>query len=136
MNDHVRPCNLKPQRRDLTPVLHRPVELAANSGHRAPSAAFEAALGVESANALWSMQIPKIMVAIVVSAGSLCGGQKPMFGFSRRQLFKTLAAIFCILGISWFALDYFVPSPPSKITIATAFKGSTFVPHPVLWTQV
>lgn len=66
------------------------------------------------------------MVAIVVSAGSLCGGQKPMFGFSRRQLFKTLAAIFCILGISWFALDYFVPSPPSKITIATAFKGSTF----------
>jgi len=37
-----------------------------------------------------------------------------------------LAAIFCILGISWLALDYFVPSPPSKITIATAFKGSTF----------
>src|ERR1039458_2134292 len=72
------------------------------------------------------MQIPKIMVAIVVSAGSLCGGQKPMFRFSRQQLFKTLAAIFCILGISWLALDFFVPSPPSKITIATAFKGSTF----------
>jgi len=49
-----------------------------------------------------------------------------MFRFSRRQLFKGLAAIFCILGISWLALDYFVPSPPSKITIATAFKGSTF----------
>jgi hypothetical protein len=28
----VRPCNLKPQRRDLTPVLHRPVELAVISG--------------------------------------------------------------------------------------------------------
>src|SRR5712671_6399869 len=27
-NDHVRPCNLKPQPRDLTPVLHRPVEPA------------------------------------------------------------------------------------------------------------
>jgi len=49
-----------------------------------------------------------------------------MFGFSRRQLFKRLAAIFCILGISWLALDYFVPSPPSKITIATSFKGSSF----------
>src|ERR1035441_6496188 len=34
MNDHVRPCNLKPQRRDLTPVLHRPVELADNSGQK------------------------------------------------------------------------------------------------------
>src|ERR1035437_4961521 len=32
MDDHVRPCNSKPQQRDLTPVLHRPVELAANSG--------------------------------------------------------------------------------------------------------
>ncbi|HMI11437.1 MAG TPA: hypothetical protein VK567_07560, partial [Bradyrhizobium sp.] len=29
MNDHVRPCNLKPQQRDLTPVLRRPVEPAA-----------------------------------------------------------------------------------------------------------
>lgn len=45
-----------------------------------------------------------------------------MFGFS----FKVLAATFCILGISWLALDYFVPSPPSVITIATAFKGSSF----------
>jgi hypothetical protein len=27
-NDHVRPCNLKPQQRDLTPVLRRPVEPA------------------------------------------------------------------------------------------------------------
>src|SRR6266436_1043855 len=26
MNDHVRPCNLKPPQRDLTPVLRRPVE--------------------------------------------------------------------------------------------------------------
>src|SRR5437879_7002803 len=27
-NDHVRPCNLKPQQKDLTPVLRRPVEPA------------------------------------------------------------------------------------------------------------
>ncbi|MFZ0671216.1 MAG: TAXI family TRAP transporter solute-binding subunit [Pseudolabrys sp.] len=45
-----------------------------------------------------------------------------MFGFS----FKVLAATFCILGISWLALDYFVPSPPPIITIATASKGSSF----------
>ena len=49
-----------------------------------------------------------------------------MIGFSRRQLIKGLAAIFGILGISWLAVDYFIPSPPSKITIATGFKGSSF----------
>ncbi|MGC2824383.1 MAG: TAXI family TRAP transporter solute-binding subunit [Pseudolabrys sp.] len=49
-----------------------------------------------------------------------------MFGFSRQQIFNGLAATFCVLGISWLALDYFVPSPPSVITIATAFKGSSF----------
>ena len=49
-----------------------------------------------------------------------------MFGLSCRQLFKGLAAIFGILGVSWLAVDYFVPSPPSKITIATGFKGSSF----------
>jgi TRAP-type uncharacterized transport system substrate-binding protein len=49
-----------------------------------------------------------------------------MFGFSRPQLFKAFVAIFCVLGICWIALDYFVPSPPSTITIATAYKGSTF----------
>src|ERR1700686_3647892 len=36
-NDHVRPCNLKPQQRDLTPVLRRPVEPAAQNGHGAMS---------------------------------------------------------------------------------------------------
>ena len=33
-NGRARPCNLKPQRRDLMPVLHRPVELAAQSGQQ------------------------------------------------------------------------------------------------------
>ena len=45
-----------------------------------------------------------------------------MFGFS----FKVLAATFCILGISWLALAYFVPLPPSDITLATGRKGTTF----------
>jgi hypothetical protein len=30
---HARPCNLKPQQRDLTPVLRRSVEPGAQSGH-------------------------------------------------------------------------------------------------------
>ena len=33
MSDRGRPCNLKPQRRDLTPVLRRPVEPATKNGH-------------------------------------------------------------------------------------------------------
>jgi hypothetical protein len=49
-----------------------------------------------------------------------------MFRFSRRQVIKGLVAILCVLAISWLALDYFIPAPPSKITIATASKGSTF----------
>jgi TRAP transporter TAXI family solute receptor len=49
-----------------------------------------------------------------------------MLGLSRRSLFKGLAAIFCIAGIVSLALTYFFPAPPSKVTIATAFKGTTF----------
>jgi TRAP-type uncharacterized transport system substrate-binding protein len=49
-----------------------------------------------------------------------------MLRLGRRYLVQWLATIFCIVGISWLALEYFVPSPPSKVTIATAFKGSTY----------
>jgi len=49
-----------------------------------------------------------------------------MFGFDRWHLFKGLAAIVCIVGISWIALDYFVPAPPSTITIAAGIKGGAF----------
>ncbi len=49
-----------------------------------------------------------------------------MLGLSRRQLIKRLAAAFCIVGISWLALNYFVPSPPKTIAIATAFKGGAY----------
>src|SRR3974390_1047991 len=44
----------------------------------------------------------------------------------RGSLTKGLAAILCILVISWLALEYFIPSPPSKITIATGPKGTSF----------
>src|SRR5271169_4889471 len=49
-----------------------------------------------------------------------------MLALSWRQLFKGLAAIVCIVGISWLALNYFVPSPPKKIAISTAFKGGAY----------
>ncbi len=43
-----------------------------------------------------------------------------------RRLAGGLGAIVGIVIVSWLMLAYFVPSPPSSITIATAFKGSTF----------
>src|SRR6516165_4296934 len=47
-------------------------------------------------------------------------------GPTRRQgLFKGLCVVLGILGISWLALEYFIPSPPSKITIATGSKGTS-----------
>lgn len=43
---------------------------------------------------------------------------------ARRGLIKGLVLLLCILSISWFALDYFIPAPPSRITIATGAKGT------------
>jgi TRAP-type uncharacterized transport system substrate-binding protein len=53
-------------------------------------------------------------------------GEIFMLGYNRWQLFKGLAASFCIVGIVSLALIYFIPAPPSKVTMASAFKGSTF----------
>jgi TRAP transporter TAXI family solute receptor len=50
-----------------------------------------------------------------------------MLGFNRWHLAKLLAAIVCVVGIVSFAVAYFIPAPPTTVTIATAFKGSTFV---------
>ena len=50
-----------------------------------------------------------------------------MLGFNRWHLFKSLAAILCIAGIVSLAAAYFIPAPPTTVTIATAYKGSTFV---------
>jgi TRAP-type uncharacterized transport system substrate-binding protein len=49
-----------------------------------------------------------------------------MLGLSHQRLLTVLAAILCIVGIVSLALVYFIPAPPSKITMATAFKGATF----------
>jgi TRAP-type uncharacterized transport system substrate-binding protein len=49
-----------------------------------------------------------------------------MLNLGQGYLIRWLATIFCIVGISWLALEYFVPSPPSTITIATALKGTTY----------
>ena len=49
-----------------------------------------------------------------------------MLGFSRRQLLKGLAAVAGIVSIISLGLIYFIPSPPSKVIMATAFKGSAF----------
>src|SRR5262245_41948370 len=50
----------------------------------------------------------------------------PMLGYSRWQLSKGLVAVVGIVGIVSLALIYFIPAPPSKVTMATAFKGSSF----------
>jgi TRAP-type uncharacterized transport system substrate-binding protein len=49
-----------------------------------------------------------------------------MLGYNRWQLLKGLAASFCILGIVSFALMYFIPAPPSKVVMASGFKGTSF----------
>jgi len=47
-------------------------------------------------------------------------------GFSRLQLFKALAAIIGAVAIVSLALIHFIPAPPSKVVMATAFKGASF----------
>jgi hypothetical protein len=37
-----------------------------------------------------------------------------------------LAALVCLVGVVWLALWYFIPAPPSTITIAAAIKGGPF----------
>ena len=50
-------------------------------------------------------------------------GETFMLGFNRWHAIAMLAAILCITGLGWLALAYFIPTPPSKITIAGSFKG-------------
>ena len=49
-----------------------------------------------------------------------------MLGYSRWQLFKGLVAAVGVLSIVSLALIYFLPSPPSKVVMATAFKGGVY----------
>jgi TRAP-type uncharacterized transport system substrate-binding protein len=45
---------------------------------------------------------------------------------SHGSLTRWVAALLCVGILSWLALEYLVPSPPSRITIATGPKGSSF----------
>ena len=45
---------------------------------------------------------------------------------SGRRLTQWLVVLLCTVGIGWLALAYFVPLPPSDITLATGRKGTTF----------
>ena len=49
-----------------------------------------------------------------------------MLGLGWSGLIKGLAALLCIVGVVSLALIYFIPTPPSKISIATAFKGGAY----------
>jgi len=59
------------------------------------------------------------------SESALSWGAKAMLEFKRRALFKGLVVILFALGITWLALEYFIPSPPSRITVATGPKGTS-----------
>ena len=49
-----------------------------------------------------------------------------MLGLNRWLVFKILVATLIVVGITSLLLIYFIPAPPSKITIATAFKGGAY----------
>jgi TRAP-type uncharacterized transport system substrate-binding protein len=49
-----------------------------------------------------------------------------IMGFTRWQIFKALTAAVVIGSATWLALIYFIPTPPSRVVMATAFKGASF----------
>ena len=49
-----------------------------------------------------------------------------MLAFSRTQLLKASVVTLFILGIISLLLSYFIPAPPAKVVMATAFKGASF----------
>ena len=46
--------------------------------------------------------------------------------FNRWKIFKVLATIVCTIGVVSLALIHFFPAPPSKVVMATAFRGASF----------
>jgi len=49
-----------------------------------------------------------------------------MLGFTRWQIFKTSAAAALAVGTISLLLTYFIPAPPSTVTMGTGFQGSSF----------
>jgi hypothetical protein len=44
----------------------------------------------------------------------------------RGSVILVIAAIIALGVVSWLALEYFVPSPPTRITIGAGGAGTTF----------
>src|SRR5262245_35972688 len=49
-----------------------------------------------------------------------------MLGITRWHVFKIVAAILCITGLTWLGVAYLIPAPPSQITIATSPEGEHY----------
>jgi len=49
-----------------------------------------------------------------------------MGGFDKRVILRGLAAILSVIAVVWLALWYFIPTPPSTITIAAGLRGGSF----------
>src|SRR5262245_63313755 len=49
-----------------------------------------------------------------------------MLGITRWHVFKVLAAILCVAGLTWLGMAYLIPAPPSQITIATSPEGEHY----------
>ncbi len=49
-----------------------------------------------------------------------------MQGLETRVLLRGIVAIVSVAAIAWLALWYFIPAPPSTITIAVGLKGGSF----------
>ncbi len=52
--------------------------------------------------------------------------ETPWLRLGRGDLFKALVGIVCIVGAVSLLLIYLFPAPPSKISIATAFRGGAY----------
>ncbi len=59
-----------------------------------------------------------------------------MLGFSRSQLLNGVAAIVVVVSIVSLLLMYFFPAPPSKVIMATAFKGASFEYYGRIYRQI
>jgi TRAP-type uncharacterized transport system substrate-binding protein len=49
-----------------------------------------------------------------------------MLGITRWHVFKVMAAILCVAGLTWVGMAYLIPTPPSQIPIATSPKGEHY----------
>src|SRR5215469_4063105 len=49
-----------------------------------------------------------------------------MFTWMRGGVIQAIAALVALAAMSWLALEYFVPSLPGTVVIATGGKGTTF----------